>query len=44
MSVRVRPSFKAQFLEQAKQRGLSPSEAHRQAVQAWVTNVSREEQ
>lgn len=36
MTVRVRPAFKAQFLVTAKRRGLSVSEAQRQALQEWV--------
>lgn len=36
MTVRVRPSFKAQFLAQAAARGLTPADAHRQAVSQWV--------
>jgi len=40
MSVRVRPSFKSQFYAAAEQRGLTPADAHREAVKDWVTNVS----
>jgi len=34
------PSFKSQFYAAAEQRGLTPADAHREAVKDWVTNVS----
>jgi hypothetical protein len=40
MSIRVRPSFKSQFVAAAEQRGLTPAAAHREAMKNWVTNVS----
>jgi hypothetical protein len=42
MSIRVRPSFKSQFVAAAEQRGLTPAAAHREAMKTWVTKMSPE--